>query len=940
MFNSNGQNGLDVNCDAVAQAIEACTNAQAVIDFSAQNLEGLRTQCSTSSGLTQAEIRTLETKLVKLFSSQLVAKARCPDAAKNTELTIYPRLIQWLRVVGLGNKLCQMIGTKFSSFRHFIHSPESRLKEVLLDSGFATEEDTRKLLTATRNLKAFSERQLLSNSPIIDVDLHWDSWDKSSNNALIASNASGSSPRVHRSKTSRISTTGDVDGKSSPISPPLIAPGKHGHSNPTSPLHGVNGKPNSLPVKDRKPTPPSTPSLTSRKSQHNKFQTTPPPAKRHQANLLSDPFPLTKCKSHEEHLSKRVEPFDKDIVHSIDPTTVNSYSSLPHQQQNVTSRRRLATEPGLSQTSPVISPNRSPPFASPDLTDNCFSDEPFLPVPPRSPRAHGGMVHVIHHRFTTTVKVKMCYLCEKPMFIGYRCKECKYYCHRDCVDKVPPSCGLPNELMNVFKRSIAVNEGRHSPVPSCSGQPNVTSPSSVRSETLGRDRTKRLKGSHLRKPVINIPPFGPPDSSSNTSSCTSSTPSSPALLANSSQTPPSASKPNSFNFDVSSLATVSSQSTDSTKKMTVTDSNSVLSSKDVVASQKSNDSDKTISGASGSTSTDSEKTLAGRIGSQDSQVSDIELNDRIWPRQNSLTSREWDIPFDDVKIEEEIGTGRFGTVFKGQWHGCVAVKRLNMNNGQLDDKKAIEAFRQEVAMFRKTRHENLVLFMGACMKPPHLAIITSLCKGNTLYTHVHVRKDKFTLNRTLLIAQEISQGMSYLHARGIIHKDLKSKNIFYENGKVVITDFGLFCVTKLCHGNRKGDWLTIPKGWLCYLAPEVIRSLKAGDQEGEDLPVSTASDVFAFGTVWYELLFSDWPFKGQPSESIIWQVGKGMKQSLTNLQASKEIKELLMLCWAFKGDERPEFSKLLDTLSRLPKKRLQRSPSHPIQLLRSNESMF
>lgn len=46
------------------------------------------------------------------------------------------------------------------------------------------------------------------------------------------------------------------------------------------------------------------------------------------------------------------------------------------------------------------------------------------------------------------------------------------------------------------------------------------------------------------------------------------------------------------------------------------------------------------------------------------------------------------------------------------------------------------------------------------------------------------------------------QGMGYLHARGIIHKDLKTKNIFLENGKVVITDFGLFSVTKICHGNR------------------------------------------------------------------------------------------------------------------------------------------
>lgn len=47
---------------------------------------------------------------------------------------------------------------------------------------------------------------------------------------------------------------------------------------------------------------------------------------------------------------------------------------------------------------------------------------------------------------------------------------------------------------------------------------------------------------------------------------------------------------------------------------------------------------------------------------------------------------------------------------------------------------------------------------------------------------------------------------------------------------------------------RKGDWLTIPKGWLCYLAPEVIRSLRADqNQENEELDFTTATDVFAFG---------------------------------------------------------------------------------------------
>lgn len=44
--------------------------------------------------------------------------------------------------------------------------------------------------------------------------------------------------------------------------------------------------------------------------------------------------------------------------------------------------------------------------------------------------------------------------------------------------------------------------------------------------------------------------------------------------------------------------------------------------------------------------------------------------------------------------------------------------------------------------------------------------------------------------------------MGYLHAKGILHKDMKSKNVFYDNGKVVITDFGLFTISGVLQAGR------------------------------------------------------------------------------------------------------------------------------------------
>ncbi|XP_023215150.1 kinase suppressor of Ras 1-like isoform X2 [Centruroides sculpturatus] len=900
------------------RSIEACTTAQAMIDINAKHLDGLRTQCPPSAELTQHEIRSVESKLIKLFSRQLIAKYKCPNREALKELEQYPRLRLWLQVVGLSLKCIEGISQEIETMDELLRMSEHNLKEIMHKVN-ARDEEIRRMLIALRNLKTYTDRQLQGEvSTATDLELHWESWDRNS--------GVGTSPRsYHRTRAARSSVPSEELLKGTPVSPPS----NHGHHmssssghisvSSTAMYHGLSSTiPNygsaSLTPNSRecRYTPPPTPPIMGKKGD-KRFPTTPPPSKKHQTTLLPE-FPLTKSKSHEEHLANRIEHMD----------------SLQNKGENIP-RRRLATEPGLEssglfgQMSPLMSsPNRSPPFISPDQqSDGCFVDEipsqNILPVP-RSPRTQ-GMGHSIHHRFTPTLKVTICQLCDKPMFFGVKCKECKFRYHRDCSEKAPPSCGLPNALVHFFSRTIT-NEGSHSPI--MSHTPSVTSPNILRSES-GRERKKSRQ-----QPIINIPPFPPPDSSSNTSSCNSSTPSSPAVIITSAQQMQSSySRIHQFHFpDVSDL------------NKDVTLETKPFIDSEMIETQKSNDSDKTVSGTSGST--DSEKTLAGRVDSQDSQVSDVDASERSWPRQNSLSLREWDIPYDELEIIDRLGTGRFGTVYKGNWHGSVAIKVLNMDH--VDDKKTLETFKQEVATFRKTRHENLVLFMGACMNPPHLAIVTSLCKGNTLYTQIHLLKDKLSLNKTVSIAQQISQGMGYLHAREIVHKDLKTRNIFYENGKVVITDFGLFSVTKLCHGNRKGEWLTIPKGWLCYLAPEVIHSLRAGNQqEGDDLPFSTASDVYAFGTVWYELLCGEWPFQGLPSEAIIWQVGKGVKQSLANIQASRDVKEILMMCWAFKSSDRPEFSKLLTILSQLPllpKKRLARSPSHPIHLSRSAESVF
>ncbi|KAK1800765.1 hypothetical protein P4O66_005955 [Electrophorus voltai] len=301
--------------------------------------------------------------------------------------------------------------------------------------------------------------------------------------------------------------------------------------------------------------------------------------------------------------------------------------------------------------------------------------------------------------------------------------------------------------------------------------------------------------------------------------------------------------------------------------------------------------------------------------------------------QTSVYLQEWDIPFEQLDLGELIGKGRWGRVHRGRWHGEVAIRLLEIDGNNQDH---LKLFKKEVMNYRQTRHENVVLFMGACMAPPHLAIITSFCKGRTLYSAVRDTKNMLDINKTRQIAQEIVKGMGYLHAKGIVHKDLKSKNVFHDTNKVVITDFGLFGISGVVQEGRRENELKLPHGWICYLAPEIVRKMSPGNSE-DQLPFSNAADVYAFGTIWYELQARDWPITNQPVEATIWQVGSGdgIRKVLAEISLGKEVTEILSACWSYDPRERPTFTQLADLLEKLPK--LNRRLSHPGHFWKSAE---
>ncbi|MBA0580827.1 hypothetical protein Gorai_023028, partial [Gossypium raimondii] len=152
-------------------------------------------------------------------------------------------------------------------------------------------------------------------------------------------------------------------------------------------------------------------------------------------------------------------------------------------------------------------------------------------------------------------------------------------------------------------------------------------------------------------------------------------------------------------------------------------------------------------------------------------------------------------------------------------------------------------FLSEVAIMKRLRHPNIVLFMGAVTHPPNLSIVTEYLSRGSLYRLLRKPGVREVLDerRRLSMAYDVAKGMNYLHRRNppIVHRDLKSPNLLVDKKYTVkVCDFGLsrlkantFLSSKSAAGTPE------------WMAPEVLR----------DEPSNEKSDVYSFGVILWEL---------------------------------------------------------------------------------------
>lgn len=273
---------------------------------------------------------------------------------------------------------------------------------------------------------------------------------------------------------------------------------------------------------------------------------------------------------------------------------------------------------------------------------------------------------------------------------------------------------------------------------------------------------------------------------------------------------------------------------------------------------------------------------------------------------------DWlEISWDELHIKERIGAGSFGTVHRAEWHGSdVAVKVLTVQDFRDDQ---LKEFLREVAIMKRIRHPNVVLFMGAVTQRPHLSIVTEYLPRGSLFRLIH-RPDAGEImdqRRRLRMALDVAKGLNYLHNLNppIVHWDLKTPNLLVDkNWTVKVCDFGLsrfkansFISSKSVAGTPE------------WMAPEFLR--------GE--PSNEKSDVYSFGVILWELVTMQQPWSGLGPAQVVGAVAFQNRRLAIPQNTSPILASLMESCWADEPAQRPSFASIVETLKKLLKSPLQ-----------------
>ena len=256
------------------------------------------------------------------------------------------------------------------------------------------------------------------------------------------------------------------------------------------------------------------------------------------------------------------------------------------------------------------------------------------------------------------------------------------------------------------------------------------------------------------------------------------------------------------------------------------------------------------------------------------------------------------IPYSSLGLGKKIGQGGFSEIYESQWLGVPVAVKVIFDPKITEELK--EEFNNEIEKLFILRHPYIIQLYGITDKDKSqkLAVITELAPKGSLVDYLHKNpktKNNLSLEFKNKISKQLICTMAYIHSRGFVHRDLKTQNILLDkNLDMKMCDFGL---TKLKSELNSGSGQFA--GTPCYMAPELF------DRKYYDEKV----DVFAFGTVLWEIYSQKIPYINCDSAEIKQKVTKGEELYCSTI-IPKQIVSLIHKCRSVKPSDRPSFEQI------------------------------
>ena len=256
----------------------------------------------------------------------------------------------------------------------------------------------------------------------------------------------------------------------------------------------------------------------------------------------------------------------------------------------------------------------------------------------------------------------------------------------------------------------------------------------------------------------------------------------------------------------------------------------------------------------------------------------------------------------NYKVLQQLGEGSFGKAFlcEKDSDGSLCVIKQILIEGMNEQEKADVL--NESNILAKLDHPNIIKFYDVfeSKKPKHMInIVTEYADGGDLSEKIKERKNKngnFTESEILDYFTQICLAIRHIHEKKIIHRDLKSGNIFLmKNGFVKLGDFGI-----AKNFQRTIDKAKTMVGTPYYLSPEMI----------ESKPYDSKSDIWSLGVLLYEMMTFKMPFNANSLASLIIKITRG-NYSPPPVIYTKDLRELVSKCLTLDPKNRPTIKEIL-----------------------------